>query len=46
MNTTTGSLNKSVRGSINVSTNLTSSMSLPVYSTEYDEEVFHQGSFP
>jgi len=21
-------------------------MSLPVYSTEYDEEVFHQGSFP
>ena len=42
LNTTTGSLNKSgpgLGGSVNLSTNLTSSMSLPVYSTEYDDEV-------
>ncbi|XP_052804909.1 centrosomal protein of 164 kDa-like isoform X2 [Mya arenaria] len=41
LNTTTGSLNKSghgLGGSVNISTNLTSSMSLPVYSTEYDDD--------
>ncbi|KAL4228939.1 hypothetical protein ACF0H5_011979 [Mactra antiquata] len=41
LNTTTGSLNKSGQGlgvSVNLSSHLTSSMSLPVYSTEYDDE--------
>ncbi|XP_052265230.1 trichohyalin-like isoform X2 [Dreissena polymorpha] len=41
LNTTTGSLNKSghgLGGSVNLSTNLTSSMSIPVYSTEYEDE--------
>ena len=42
LNTTTGSLNKSgqgIGGSVNLSSHMTSSMSLPVYSTEYDDEV-------
>ncbi|XP_060561428.1 centrosomal protein of 164 kDa-like [Ruditapes philippinarum] len=41
LNTTTGSLNKSgqgIGGSVNLSSHMTSSMSLPVYSTEYEDE--------